>query len=95
MLVQPVPTGACIVCTTTLAKQEGRKLFLEAKVTDLEGNDHYTDGTALFINLRESADTIVKPSEKQPLNDLRAKGDPETWHEGPRYDSLVKGIGFD
>lgn len=83
------------MCTTTLAKQEGRKLFLEAKMTDLGGVEHYTDGSALFINLRESADSIVKPNGKAPLQDLQSKADPATWHEGPRYDSLVKGIGFD
>lgn len=51
---------------------------------DLDNADaHYVDSTALFINMKPKGDTIVKPSEKMPFDELREKSDPARWQRTP------------
>lgn len=96
--VQPVPTSACVVCKAKLTKQEGRKMFMEATLGDVQGQPHYVDSTALFINLKPNADSIVKDAEgASPLGDLQIreqKADKETWNDAPRYQNLCKDVGL-
>jgi hypothetical protein len=93
--VQPVPQGSRIICTSQISKIEGRKMFMEAALRDLEEVAHYVDSTALFINMKPKHDSIVKSHQKEAFRDLRENSDPEKWNDGPRYTNLVKGIGLE
>ena len=92
--MQPVPTESCVLCTARLARQEGRKLHLEASVVDTEDKTHYVDSTALFINMRAGAESIVKKAPSGPLGDLGVSTDVSKWNDEPRYSSVCKEIGL-
>ena len=47
--MQPMPAQIPVLCTAKVQKMEGRKVFVEASIGDLEGGVHYADATALFI----------------------------------------------
>lgn len=46
---KPMPAQIPVLCTAKVQKMEGRKVFVEASIGDLEGGAHYADATALFI----------------------------------------------
>ena len=70
-------------------------MYMEASLRDIDGETHYVDSTALFISLKAKSDSIVKPEQRGPYNDLQNKSEPEKWNDGPRYSNLIKDLGFD
>jgi hypothetical protein len=91
--LQPVPTQPCVICTSKLSKQEGRKLFLEASIDDIEGKEHYVDSTALFINMKANTESIVTDNSG-PLATLQTQPDISDWNDCPRYSNVCKEIGL-
>ena len=75
-------------------------MFLEARLRDIENDEaHFVDSTALFINMKPQANSIVKADvpkqqENDPMQDLREKSNPDLWNDEPRYNNLIKDLGF-
>jgi hypothetical protein len=64
---------------------EGRKMFLEASLEDVETGEHYVDSTALFINMKPQnvIPNMVQEGSK-PLGDLdMGPTDVTQWREKP------------
>ena len=101
-MLQPVPTQACLLCTAKLVKMEGRKMFLEASISDTNTEAKYVDSTTLFINMKNklpqstpsnAADSTTESS--QPTADIdTGPKDISQWHSEPRYVNLLKDIGL-
>jgi hypothetical protein len=96
--MQPVRAQACLICMATLKKKDGRKMYLEASIDDLDTGDHYIDASSLFINMKTAAQLHGDeggPLPKKPPADLDMGGsDPTQWHTEPRYMNILKGIGM-
>jgi hypothetical protein len=56
--VQPMPAASRVLCTAKVAKIEGRKVFVEASIDDLDSDEHLVDATALFILLQSQKETV-------------------------------------
>lgn len=101
-LLQPVPTQACLLCTAKMVKMEGRKMFLEASISDINSEALYVESTTLFINMKQKEVKAepTKPPEKsergsEPAGDIDAgPQDINQWHSEPRYANLLKGLGL-
>eukprot|EP00892_Ulva_mutabilis_P010389 jgi/Ulvmu1/7722/UM039_0028.1 len=99
---KPVPREACLFCTAKMVKMEGRKMFLEAVMTDINSEAVYVDSTTLFINIKHKevkAEAVEPPknSEACPQDADQPDMGPEDvtqWHSEPRYTNLLKHIGL-
>lgn len=50
--MQPMPAKGSVLCTAKVQKIEGRKVFVEATIDDLDSEERFVDATALFILLQ-------------------------------------------
>jgi hypothetical protein len=57
LCVQPMPATAKVLCTAKIQKIEGRKVFVEASIDDLNSEEHFVDATALFILLQSQKES--------------------------------------
>lgn len=101
-VLQPVPREACLLCTAKMVKMEGRKMFLEATMCNINSETVYVESSTLFINMKQKE--VLAESTKPPEasdNGLQDTGqadmgpqDVSQWHSEPRYTNLLKHIGL-
>lgn len=85
-----------------MVKMEGRKMFLEATITDTNTEVTYVDSTTLFINMKKKfpqstpVETVKDVTvESKPSDDIdTGPVDISQWHSEPRYVNLLKDIGL-
>lgn len=57
---EKVPLLTSVLLESKIREINGRKITTEYTMTDLQDNTHYSDGTALFIQLK---DTTIDPKQ--------------------------------
>ena len=98
-MLQPVPREACLLCRAKMVKMEGRKMFLEATLSDINSAAVYVESTTLFINMKQKevkAEPTNPPEKSEAAQKLdMGPQDVTQWHSEPRYTNLLKDIGLD
>jgi hypothetical protein len=61
--LQPLPAESTIICEAVVESMEGRKIWLNAKLTDPSGDTVYAASRALFVKPKQAP---ALPEQQQP-----------------------------